>query len=153
MRKILKQDKVHSRTAASLERKYRFEKNFESKVGRDDNDQVVDMVNTSGKAVTAEFDQVDGEHRVHFKGGVINLTSPSVERSTGVAWESKVLLLTFRGDKHKKYGLYAYGNSIPIDPDADADDPTIGAENRYWVPSSSQSLYIEEITEQGETNA
>ena len=158
-----------------MERKYRFDKNFTEtkkagaqaqkaaeeaqtaandathqladKVGRTENEQVVNMVNAAGKPISAEFDQSEGEHRVHFKGGVINLTSPQVERSTGVAWESKVLLMTFRADEHKKYGLYAYGNSIPIDPNASADDPTIGADGRYWTPSSAQSLYIEEITE------
>lgn len=117
------------------------------KVGRNENEQVVNMVNAAGKPISAEFDQSEGDHRVHFKGGVINLSSPSVERSTGVAWESKVLLLTFRVDEHKKYGLYVYGNSLPIDPDADADDPTIGAKDRYWSPSFNGDIFIEEITE------
>lgn len=143
MRKILKQDKVHSRTAASLERKYRFEKNFEDKVGRDDNDQVVDMVNAAEKPISAAFDQQDGANRVQFKDGSIFLESPPQTMEGGDTNVSKVLLLTFSvGAKDpRKFGLYAYGESLINEEDGKV----------YWQPSGT--IAVQEITEQGETNA
>jgi hypothetical protein len=143
MRKILKQDKVHSRTAASLERKYRFEKNFEAKVGRDDNDQVVDMVNAAEKPISAAFDQQNGENRVQFKDGSIQLSSPP-ETRVGVDTDvSNVLLLTFTVGRvdPRKFGLFASGEYLVNESDGSI----------YWQPSGT--VHVKEITEQGETNA
>lgn len=159
---IRKQDKTHVRTPSALERKYRFDKNFTetkqagaqaqkaaeqaqtaaadassqltNKLGRDEKEQVVDMVNTSGKAVTAEFDQVDGEHRAQIKGGVVCLTSPAETMTGGDTNESKILLLTFT-QREKKFGLYAHGEYL-IDEESGAVS---------WTPSGS--ILIQEITE------
>ena len=162
---IRKQDKTHVRTPAALERKYRFDKNFAetkqagaqaqkaaeqaqkaaddigpelaNKVGRNENETVVNMVNASGKPVTAEFDQVNGEHRTHIKDGVIYVTSPEETMTGGDTNESRLLLLVFTQGE-KKFGLYVHGEYFPVDPD----DANSGI---YWQPSGQ--IIVEEITE------
>lgn len=162
MKIMRKQDRTHVRTPSALERKYRFDKNFTEtkqagaqaqkaaeqaqtaandassqladKVGRNENEQVVDMVNAAGKPVTAEFDQTDGERRVHVKGGVINLTSPPETMTGGDTNESKILLLTFANDG-KKFGLYVHGEHFVNEETQEA----------YWQPSGS--ILVQEITE------
>lgn len=134
MRKILKQDKVHARTPSALEHEYRFGKNFGKKVGREENNQVVDMVNAAEKPISAAFDQQSGSNRVQFKDGAILLSSPPRTMEGGDTNVAKVLLLTFVAD-NRKFGLYASGEYL-----INETDDTV-----YWQPNGTAS--VQEITE------
>lgn len=132
------------------------------KLGRDENDQVISMINASAnviklksnrlsvesdnfklsedgtlEATNAKIGNKTDKRSVEIGDGLISLSAPAETMAGSDTNVSYVLLLTFTNG-NKKFGLYVGGEYFPVDPE----DSTSGV---YWQPSGS--ITIKEITE------